>query len=70
MLQGLIDLIGQNHQLQLLDDLGELERSLTEDVALVVLTHVSYRTGRLLDMQAITRLVQSRCECDSLFKLK
>ena len=70
MLQGLIDLIDNSHQLQLLDDVGELERSLTEDVALVVLTHVSYRTGRLLDMQAITRLVQSRFDCASLFKLR
>lgn len=36
---------------------GALERELNDDVALVMLTHVDFRSGELLDMKAITKKV-------------
>jgi kynureninase len=44
-------LIGPNVQ--------NLEQMLDENVAAVLLSHVDYRTGQLLDMQAITKKVQA-----------
>ena len=36
-------------------DAGEMEKSLTADVAVLMLTHVNYRTGAMFDMTAVTR---------------
>ena len=36
-------------------DAGEMEKSLTADVAVLMLTHVNYRTGAMFDMAAVTR---------------
>lgn len=41
------------------DDGPTLDDVLDEDVAIVVLTHVDYRTGRLYDMAEVTRKVQA-----------
>ncbi|HZY20382.1 MAG TPA: kynureninase [Ramlibacter sp.] len=41
--------------LQLLDDAGDLGAALTADVAVLLLTHVNYRTGAMHDMAAVTR---------------
>ncbi len=38
-------------------DRAHLHRSLDDDVALVMLTHVDFRTGEMLDMSGITRAV-------------
>jgi kynureninase len=40
-------------RLQLVDD-GQVAPALTDDVAVLMLTHVNYRTGALHDMQALT----------------
>ncbi|MCF6321639.1 MAG: kynureninase [Rhizobiaceae bacterium] len=57
MAQGLISTINQNHELTLVEH-EEIEASLNENIAVLMLTHVDYRTGRMHDMQKITRLAQ------------
>lgn len=50
------DSVAQAHGMALkLVDVDELDANLDHQVAVLVLTHVNYRTGRLLDMAAITR---------------
>ena len=57
MLQGLTEWTGR-HQLRLAAaDRSDLLELLTPDVAVVVLSHVDYRTGELLDMREITAKV-------------
>ncbi len=60
MLEGLIRHLGRGHQLRLVDSSEELRTAIDGDVAVVVLTHVSYRTGRMLDMAAITAHAHAR----------
>ena len=52
VLQGLRDLIG-DVQLRVVEPAG-LEAALDQDVALLLLTHVHYKSGRLHDMAALT----------------
>jgi kynureninase len=52
VLQGLRDLLG-DVQLRVVEPAG-LEAALDEDVALLLLTHVHYKSGRLHDMAALT----------------
>lgn len=56
--QGLSRLLDQGHELRLIDHPGELDGALGDDVAVVMLTHVNYRTGHMHDMPALTRRVQ------------
>jgi kynureninase len=53
MAQGLIGTIGKGHQLRTPapEDVAD---AITDEVAVVMLTHVDYRTGRMHDMAAIT----------------
>jgi kynureninase len=53
VLQGLEELLGGAVSLRLAER-GEIERVLSDDVALVVLTHVHYKTGAVHDMRALT----------------
>lgn len=53
MAQGLMDTIGKGYTLRTPAPVDVME-SITEDVAVVMLTQVDYRTGRMHDMQAIT----------------
>jgi kynureninase len=60
IIEGLIASSGRDLQLRLADDAGAgLEVTLRDDVAVVLLSHVDYRTGELLDMQEITKKVQA-----------
>ncbi|WP_024300915.1 kynureninase [Pseudogulbenkiania sp. MAI-1] len=56
MIQGMIDLLQQGYQLRLIDDETPLEQALGDDVAVLLLSHVNYRTGYLYDMAATTAL--------------
>ena len=61
MLEGLIGVRGGKHRLVLVDDpmkllTGGIDLS---DVAVVLLTHVSYRSGRMLPMRVITLAVHA-----------
>lgn len=60
MIQGMIDLLQQGYEMRLIDDELPLERALDEDVAVVLLSHVNYRTGQMHDMAAVTRQAHER----------
>lgn len=61
MVQGLASLLGENScQLQLVEEEAELEPALTEQVAVLLLTQVDFRSGRLLDMQRLTQLAHDK----------
>ena len=53
MAQGLIEQLGQGHELRLVDP-EDVAGSITDDVAAVMITQVDYRSGRMHDMNAIT----------------
>ena len=55
--QGLIDLLGGNHALRVVER-TEIERSLDGSVAVLMLTHVDYATGAIHDMRRITAAAQ------------
>ncbi len=57
--EGVIRGLGQGHELRLVDADGVLD-AIRDDVAVVMLTHVSYRTGRMYDMDAVTRAAQAK----------
>lgn len=59
MLEGLIQIRGDRHSILLVDDPEELVSANVplHNVAVVLLTHISYSTGRMLDMQRITKAV-------------
>src|SRR4030095_5820594 len=52
MAQGLTELLGATHRLKIVPP-DEIASALTEDVAVLMLTEVDYRTGRLHDMKAL-----------------
>ena len=53
ILEGLVDLLDRGHALVRADP-ARIADEVDEDTALVVLSHVDYRTGRVHDMEAIT----------------
>ncbi|MCY4239208.1 MAG: kynureninase [Rhodospirillaceae bacterium] len=53
--QGLIGMLDCGHELRLIDSDAEIETAIQNDVAVVMLTHVDYRSGRVHDMKAITK---------------
>ena len=53
--QGLNDLLGEHHGLRLVDRPEDILAAIDRSTAVVMLTHVNYRSGRMLDMAAITR---------------
>lgn len=57
MAQGLLRTKGQGHDLRTVAP-QDVASAITPDVAVVMLTHVDYRSGRMHDMAAITRAAQ------------
>ena len=53
--EGVINQLGQGHKLIHVDDPADLHAAIDQDVAVVVLTHVNYRDGRMLDMAGLTK---------------
>jgi kynureninase len=54
MAQGLADLLGADHELKLVD-FGNVARAIDGRTAVVLLTHVNFRTGAMHDLRDITR---------------
>ena len=54
MAQGLIDTIGKGHELRTPDP-QDVAGAISDEAAVVMLTQVDYRSGRMHDMAAITR---------------
>jgi kynureninase len=60
MVQGLSDLLGPDLcQLKLVAE-QHIEQSLSDSVAVLLLTQVNFRTGQLLDMQKLTQLAHEK----------
>lgn len=57
--EGLARHLGRGHTLRLAEP-DDIESAITDDVAVVMLTHVNYRTGRMHDMQRITERAHAR----------
>ncbi|MBO1114222.1 kynureninase [Bordetella petrii] len=60
MIQGMIDLLQQGYELRLVDDDLPLAQALDESVAVLLLSHVNYRTGAMYDMAAVTAQAHAR----------
>ena len=60
MIQGMIDLLQQGYEMRLIDDELPLEQALDDSVAVVLLSHVNYRSGQMHDMRAVTALAHER----------
>lgn len=60
MVEGLAQFAGRDHRLRLVDTPEEIEVAIDDDVAVVLLTEVNYRTGWRHDMKAITRRTHER----------
>lgn len=58
MTQGLIELLqafgGAQYELQLIDGPQDIDAALTDDVAVLLLTHVNYQTGYMYDIADVT----------------
>jgi kynureninase len=52
--QGLADLLGADHELRLVE-FGDVARAIDKRTAVVMLTHVNFRTGAMHDLADITR---------------
>jgi kynureninase len=60
MVQGLSDLLGSDScQLQIVGE-QDIQKNLTESVAVLLLTQVNFRTGMLLDMAKLTQLAHDK----------
>ncbi|MFC6335602.1 kynureninase [Pseudomonas sp. CCM 7891] len=61
--EGLAELLQQGYSLRLVNSPDELPQAIDQDTAVVMITHVNYKTGYMHDMQALTALSH---ECGAL----
>jgi len=54
--QGLIEQLDRGYTLRLVDDPADLPAAIDDETAVVMLTHVNYRTGLMHDMGAMTEI--------------
>ena len=59
MAQGLIDTMDKGYKLKLADP-SDVINELNETIAVLMLTHIDYRTGRMHDMDKITQLAHQK----------
>ncbi|RKG35659.1 kynureninase [Acinetobacter guerrae] len=59
IIEGFIDLINQGYRIELINGADDLAEVLASEVAVVVLSHVNYRTGYLYDMTDINRQIHA-----------
>ena len=57
--EGLIRHLRRGHELRLVEP-DEIDAAITDDVAVVMLTHVNYRTGGMHDLSGVTELAHAR----------
>jgi len=55
--EGLTQMLEQGYSLRLVDSPEQLPAAIDQDTAVVMLTHVNYKTGYMHDMQAVTGLI-------------
>ncbi|MBY4948845.1 kynureninase [Cupriavidus respiraculi] len=58
--QGLADLLQQGYTVRLVDAPEEIDAAVREDTAVLMLTHVNYKTGEMLDMASYSELAHAR----------
>ena len=58
--QGLADLLQRGYSLRLVDHPHELDAAIDGDCAVLMLTHVNYKTGEMLDMPGLTERAHAR----------
>ncbi|GGX25005.1 kynureninase [Undibacterium macrobrachii] len=59
MAEGLTQWLDRGYRLHLIDSAEELSKAINQDTALVMLTHVNYRSGALHDMAAVTAMTHA-----------
>ena len=60
MAQGLTEWLDRGYRLHLVDSPQELATAVNAETAVLMLTHVNYRSGHLHDMQAVTKTAQEQ----------
>lgn len=59
IVQGLLKSLGDDYELRVVDP-EDVEENITEDLAVLMLTEVDYRSGRKHDMKALTELAHAK----------
>ena len=60
ILEGIKHFLNDGYELRLVDSPEDLHQAIDQDVAVVLLTHVNYRTGYMLDMDELTAHTQQQ----------
>jgi kynureninase len=58
--QGLADLLQQGYSVRLVNAPEEIDAAVRDDTAVLMLTHVNYKSGEMLDMASLSELAHAR----------